>query len=259
MTEIKILPDRNRAYDTRRDNDVIKTPSISIYDVDYAIYYWLSSEIKPTVTDNDRVIEVPIIFANGETWNQVKTKGYLRDKQNKLLAPFAVLRRTSMKEDSRFSINATLRHQVKLFPTRNLENQRDRHSITQNTKPSVEYFLQTLPEFYYFNYELTIWTELTTQLNEVLEAILPTSGTAWGDTYKFTTLVKDTQNITVNTPTDERVVKAVMYFETWGKIISEFELRQSSIEKAYTIKRIVFKNDRTSENFYVTDNIPSEE
>ena len=56
----------SRADELRRDNDTIKTPKCTIYDVDYAIISYLRDIIQPQVIEHDAVIDVPIKYAIGE-------------------------------------------------------------------------------------------------------------------------------------------------------------------------------------------------
>ena len=88
----------NRADQVRRDTDMIKTPSCTIYDVDYAIMSYIRDTIKPTVIEDGSVIDIPIIYANGEKWSMVQKLGYMRDAKGKLMTPIMTIRRNSITE-----------------------------------------------------------------------------------------------------------------------------------------------------------------
>ena len=47
ITNDRIL---NRAEQVRRDDDVIKTPKRTVYDIDYAIKWYIENEIQPQIT-----------------------------------------------------------------------------------------------------------------------------------------------------------------------------------------------------------------
>lgn len=247
----------NRAFDTRRDDDTFRTPSISIYDIDYSIHHYLSKVIRPQVEENERLVDVPIAFASGEMWAQIQKRGYMRDKQGKLLLPFGALRRTSMTEDQRFSKldvnqapaghNVAIRQKVQ----RNFDNIRDRHSQTTNSKPNEEYYISVMPEFYQVYYDLVFYTALTDQMNKIVLDILPTSKFMWGDAYQFRTLVNDFSFETINPSNGERVVKASTTLTVDARLQNEFELRKSTIQKAFTTKRVVFRTERSSLDFHV--------
>ena len=71
----------NRSMQTRRDDDIIRTPKRTIYDIDYAIKWFIENEIQPQIIDKDQTIPVPVIFANGEKWDNVRRLGYMRDEK----------------------------------------------------------------------------------------------------------------------------------------------------------------------------------
>ena len=88
----------NRANQIRRDNDIIKTPKCTIEDVDFAILSYLQDVIKPQIMENNNIIDVPIMFANGEKWAQVQSKGYMRDRKGKIMTPVISVRKNSITE-----------------------------------------------------------------------------------------------------------------------------------------------------------------
>jgi hypothetical protein len=88
----------NRAMQTRRDDDVIRTAKRTAYDIDYAIKWYIDNEIQPQVTANETVIDVPVIFSNGEKWDNVRRLGYLRDEKGMLQSPLIMLKRNSIVE-----------------------------------------------------------------------------------------------------------------------------------------------------------------
>ena len=42
----------NRANEVRRDNDIIKTPKVTIEDVDFAVISFIRDVIKPNIIEN---------------------------------------------------------------------------------------------------------------------------------------------------------------------------------------------------------------
>jgi len=86
----------NRAEQIRRDNDVVKTPAVTIFDCDNAILSYLQEIVKPTLIENSKIIDVPILFASGEKWAQVQSRGFMRDEKGKLMTPLISIRRSSV-------------------------------------------------------------------------------------------------------------------------------------------------------------------
>lgn len=254
----------NRAYETRRDTDTFKTPSITIYDVDYAIMYFLRNEIDLQVDQNEVMIDVPVVYASAEIWSQIQGRGYMRDKQGKILAPYGVIRRLSMSEDDRFK-----KLDVNIAPTesniiikpkiqRNFENIRDRHNELQNSNFSDEFFISVVPEFYIVEYELILYTHLVEQMNSLVQSIIPTSNFVWGDSWKFRTRVGDISFDTINPTDSERLVQATLPLTVDARFQEEFELRKSTIQKAHSVKRVVFRTDKSAFDINAVNYFPGE-
>lgn len=243
-----------RGYDIRRDDDTFYAPKISIYDVDYAVLWWISNHIRPQIVEFDRVIDVPVTFANGDVWAQIKAHGYMRGSDNRLNAPQIVIRRVGMSEDVRFPKLEGNRTSfigspalMKLYPYKQINNTYERPG-TNKTK-SQTYYLTAIPEYYKVSYEILIWTDLQEQLNEVVHSILVTSQHAWGDAYKFTGTLQDVSFDSVKTPGEDRLVRATIPLEMDAILVREFEQRVSTLQKAYSIKRVRFTNEQEQPDF----------
>jgi len=95
-----LTPDQvlNRANQIRRDDDVVRTPKRTVYDVDYAIKWYIDNEIQPQITHQKQIISVPVIYANGEKWDNVRRLGFLRDEKGMLQSPLIMIKRNSVVE-----------------------------------------------------------------------------------------------------------------------------------------------------------------
>ena len=100
-TELKPgQPEFNRAYQTSfKDEKKVKPISIGLQDIDETISYYFSNVIKPTATQNDRQIPVPIIYGSPEKWKAVQADGYYRDGQEKIMVPLIMYQRESITKD----------------------------------------------------------------------------------------------------------------------------------------------------------------
>lgn len=242
----------NRANEVRRD-DLVKVPSIGIYDIDFAVYSHLVNQIKPTVVENgDNSIEVPVQFANGETWSQIRQYGFIRDGTNKVMAPIIILRRSSIATDDRFPIQDTRNPFVGKFtvvPYKTNSMQWDRIAGQYQVKESIESYVVDIPKNLRFSYELVIFTDLVEQMNVIIQAILGATNQMWGDYFKFRTVIQDTTHDNVNLPGEDRLVKTTMTLQVDGHIRNEYEYHESKIQKQFSVKRVVFMNETTDEIF----------
>lgn len=240
----------NRANQLRRDNDTVKMPRVSIFDIDYAIFWHLSENIQLRIQENGSTIPVPIYFANAEKWAQIRGQGFMRDANKKVLAPAIVIRRTNIANDDRLpmvGLNArgpqVFRPKVKLIPHKTTGMQWDKVAGQYVTKESFEYYLVDLPEYVRVGYEVIFWTDLMEQMNELLQPIIGVSDHVWGDFYKFRTNVQDITHDNVNIPGEDRLIKSTMTLQVDGYLRAEYEYHQSKIQKQYSMKRVKFLSE----------------
>ena len=234
----------NRANEVRRDTDIVKTPKVTIEDVDFAIISYIRDVIKPTIIENNLSIDVPVMYANGEKWAQVQARGFMRDRKGKIMTPIISLRRNNITErDTLKSLGVNNNPAGNDFVYRNkhtVQNRYDRFNVLQGKKPAQEYYLAPVPEFVDVSYELLLWTEYTEQMNFLVEQIMPTNGFAYGTTHKFSTYLQDVSFETTNNTGEDRVVRATIPMTTKAALIMPFELKKSNFEKRFSVKRVVF-------------------
>jgi hypothetical protein len=249
-------PDRSQIM--RRDNDTMKSPKITLYDIDYAIIYHLSESLRLKVQENGVMVDVPVMYASGEKWSQIREHGFMRADDKKVMAPVISIRRTSVVEDSRIPMLSTnlVTPRVKLFPYKTMNMQYDRRAGQSAMKPSHEYYLVGVPTFVKVSYDLIIWTDLMEQLNGIVQAIIATSDLVWGDYFRFRARVADFTIETVNTPGEDRLVKATATIDVDGRLREEFVFNEATMLKAYTLKRVTFLNEQEENDFYTGEIIP---
>jgi len=254
--------DLNRANETRRDNDTIKTQKVTIYDIDYAIIDWMRSVVQPQIIENGKMIDVPIMYANGESWAQIQSKGFMYDKKGKIMTPLMTLRRSNITE--RDTLKALTVNQnpkgnnLLLKNPFNIANRYDRFSATYGKRRVEEYYVSVLPEFIDVTYEMLIWTEYQEQMNSLIEKMIPMSGMAWGTTWKFSTMVQDVTTETITATGEDRLVRATVPLMVKGHLLGESEFRRSNMERRIAVKKIKF-NEHVDDNPNNITNYPDDE
>lgn len=248
----------NRSEEIRRDNDTIKTPKCTIYDVDNAIISYLSDIVQLQIIENNNIVPVPVIYANGEKWAQIRERGYMYDSGDKLMTPAAVVKRNSITERDMLKKldvnwnpegdNDYARNTLTFENPYSKRNRYDRFSVLQNTRPRRELYVSTVPEYVDVSYDLLLWAEYTEQLNSMIEQIMPLGGFAWGTTWKFPTFIQDYTFETSSTPGEDRIVRASLPLTVKATLLMPYELRRSSLQKRYSIKRVVFGSENEAFN-----------
>ena len=191
-TELKPgQPEINRAYQTSmKDEKKVKPISIGLYDIDETIAYYFQNVIKPTVIQNNRQIEVPIIWGSPEKWKSVQADGYYRDgNQGKIMAPLIMFQRESVAKDRTIGnkLDGNKVRNFQYFETPySPRNYYDNFTILQNQKKQREFILGIIPDYLIITYKCIIFTDfIEDQMNPLIEAIEFASDSYWGDPERF--------------------------------------------------------------------------
>ena len=240
----------NRALQTRRDDDVVKTKQRTLYDVDFAIKWYIDNEIQPQINTNGTLLTVPVIYANGEKWDNVRRLGYLRDEKGMLQSPMIMLKRNSVAErDEQRTLDVNRPQSSNYIVHKTKYNTRNRYEdelfpIPKNEpKLSEKIYIIDIPKYVTVEYDMMIWCDFTIQLNELIDQILPYGRFAWGnDGNVFSTTIGSISFETVNTIGEDRLVRATIPLTVQATLLSGQEARMSTVKKMYSIKQVSFTN-----------------
>lgn len=239
----------NRGLDNKHVEGVSKDVSIGLVTVDTAILKYLQQKIKPVVSQDNKQIQVPVIYGNPERWKSAQQDGGIRDKNGKLLLPIMMIRRTMIKKNS---INSPVnKYQNYLIKTGwNSRNIYDRFTALNNIIPSQAYHSVTIPDYYDVTYEAMIWTEYMEQMNKLVENVSFESNEYWGidNNYKFISRIDQFEHITELPTNGDRVVRSKFSIQVKAYILPQSALDRNGNRKAttrleYTPKKVVFDTE----------------
>ena len=157
--------------------------------------------MKPRVKEANETFKVPVYYGNEERWKAVRKRGVLRDKNNALILPLIMLKRT---EVSRNDLSGqSYSHDLKnehISVVRNSswskDNQYDRFSVQQGKKPTYENIVTGMPTYSDVTYEFVLWTNFIEQMNPLIETFEENNNTYWGDStdYRFLSMIDSIQD-----------------------------------------------------------------
>lgn len=251
-----------RSEQIRRDDDIFKTPRRTIYDIDYAIKWYIDNEIQPQITHQKQLINVPVIFANGEKWDNVQRLGYIRDEKGMLQSPLIMIKRNSVTErESLKNLDVNRTHPGSKAIYKNRYNARNRYEDQLFPTPanppasSQEYYLLDIPKWVTIEYDLMMWCDFTTQINDLVDQLIPYGRFSWGnEANRFPATIGSINFETVNTVGEDRLVRATIPLTVDGTLLSGQEARKSTLQKMYSVKKLRFDTviDVGSELFTTT-------
>ena len=239
VSEVKT--DVNRAHEVRRDQDEQKNFTVLLKDVDEAILTH-AHNLKLSVIDSGRTVNVPVYMASPERWKSVRLDGYFRDYNGKMVLPAVVLHRASTEKDENLkSFNRYLR-----YPTLKKYSKKNRYTpfsalMGQNV-PVNDIFDVVMPDHMLFTYNFMIWTEKMTQMNKLVEAINFACEDYWGDPKRFKFRVHTNSFVhTVEVEAaNSRMVRTEFDLMVHGYILpAEFDGKKATMMRSLTPKKIV--------------------
>jgi len=206
----KLKQEFNRANDVRRDDDNIKDQSIGFHDIDNAIQYYFDNTIKPEIIEAGSKVHVPVVYGSPERWKTFQQDGYFRDKVGKILTPLIAYQRTSITKNRSLG-NKIDGNYPQLYYTAESkytrQNKYDAFSVLTGAKPIKEQYNTIIPDYVDITYNVVIWTNYVEDMNKIVESVLYSEGSYWGNAerFKFRTKIDSYKNTTDLLKEDERV------------------------------------------------------
>jgi len=235
--------------------------AITLKDVDTAVLNHVKNVMKPMVREANETLKIPVFYGNEERWKAVRKRGVLRDKNNSLILPLIMLRRT---EISRNDLSGqAFSHDVRgkyINVVRNAkwskDNQYDRFSVQQGVQPVYENIVTGMPNYTDVTYDFVLWTNFIEQMNPLVESFVDQSHTYWGDgtDNKFLCNIDNISDASEMNQDGERFIKSTFSVTTKAYLLPEYlnsviTDKVSNMKKQITPSKITFgfEGDATDE------------
>ena len=239
----------NRGTLRSRGDDTVKNISVGLMDIDAAIMFYFNNVIKPTVLENDETIKVPLMYSNPERWNSIQKNGYLIDNKKQLVIPLIVFKRNSISKDETLNVDKIDPLNPKLFRSfqskYSQKNRYDNFSVQQGLNKTKELYTVGVPDYVNLEYEFIVWTSYTEQMNKIIEKIIWSEGSYWGEDgkFKFRTSIDNYTDASEFTVNSERLIRTNFSVTLKGYLIPEEFNNVVTTQKHLTPKRILVGDD----------------
>ena len=213
------VPAKNNEFAIPEDFDI---PNCTIEDVDRSVFNLFEKELPFTYSHKSGSKKVPVIFATGERFAVLRRKKPLRDKSGALILPLISIMRTgisqvpTMGSATNQSAPMTIKRRLskedpfyqRLINNQNLKNSDDvQPGPTGNEIPTIqstdetklvrsesdlsnnifEFITLVPPRYYTANYEVTFWTQYTSQMNDMMMSMMSLYQSFSQRTFKLST------------------------------------------------------------------------
>lgn len=242
-------PTYGKSNDIRRDDTTFGELSIGLKDLDYTIKYYIEQVIKPTIDDFGSIRNVPVVYGSPEKWKNIQEDGYYRDREGKILAPIIAYKRTGLAKNKTLGSKVDANH-PQVYYTQEVKysqkNRYDQFSALVGRVPTKSYVNVVMADYVDLTYDVVIWTDFIEQMNSIVEAIVYSEGSFWGekDRFKFRTKIDSFTNTTDLLQDADRIVRTNFTLTLFGYIVPDVKVKQLS--------------DKLSEITYNSAEIPTE-
>lgn len=237
---------KNRAYNRSVKNDNVKQFSIGLRDIDETIVYYFNNVIKPSVIQNSKRINVPILYGSPERWAAVQKDGFYRDKNGKIQTPLIMFKRDSIEKNRSLGnkMDANNPNNFAIFQKGySKKNVYDRFSSLNNREPVKELYGVIIPDYVNITYSCIIFTEYVEQMNKIVESINFASDAYWGDPerFNFRAMIDSYTTTTEVNQGEDRTVKTSFQINMMGHIVPDsINTSIANMNKFYSKSAIKF-------------------
>ena len=242
--------------------DLSKQYSITLKDIDTAIMSYIKNVIKPTVQEANERVKVTVMYGNEERWKSVRKRGVMRDKNNALILPLIMLKRTAVeKSDMIPGYEHDIRRKYTEIVRRSgwsKDNRYTRFGVQVGEMPVYENLVTTIPNYVNLTYEFVLWTNFIEQMNPLVESFMEYDKTYWGDndTYRFISTIDSVSDASEMNQDGERFIKSEFTMITKAYLLPEdtnsvVTNKISNLQKVLSPSKISFGFEGDASDFQV--------
>lgn len=200
--------------------------SLGIRDIDEAIFYYFENVIKLSVIQNNRQINVPVLYGSPERWKAVQKDGFYRDKNGKIMTPLLMLKRDSIEKNRNLGNKMDANNPINfgIFEKKySKKNVYDKFSVLNNRTETKEFQGVVIPDFVNVTYSCILFTSYIEQMNKLIEAVNYASDSYWGDPNKFNfrAMINDYTTTTELVQGQDRTIKTSFNISLLGHIVPD--------------------------------------
>ena len=227
--------------------------SIGLTDIDTTVIRHMNNVMKPVVRESNEIIKVPVMYGNEERWKSIRNRGVLRDKNNTIILPVIVIKRTGVAMNDQMPLsfdNDVQGKYISVVRSSNgwsKNNRYDRFSVLTGQKPVEEFIKTGMPDFVVCTYSIVMMTAFMEQMNDLNTIMVEHLETYWGDptSYRFLTALEgDISNEVQMESQGERLIRNELTITIKGYMIPEFTDnvfgKTAEMGRAYIPKKVSF-------------------
>jgi len=242
--------------------DLSKQYSITLKDIDTAIMSYIKNVIQPMVQEANEQVKVTVMYGNEERWKAVRKRGVMRDKNNALILPLIMLKRTAVEKSDMIP---GYEHDIRRKYTEvvrksgwSKDNRYSKFATQVGDMPVYENLVTSIPNFVNITYEFVLWTNFIEQMNPLVEAFMEYDKTYWGDkdTYRFVSNLDSVSDASEMNQDGERFIKSTFSVISKAYLLPEETNslvmgKMNQVQKRLSPAKVVFGIEGDATNYQV--------
>jgi len=120
-------------------------------------------------------------------------------------------------------------------------NRYDKFSVLQELSPGREYYNVAMPDYVTLTYEFTIFTSYIEQMNKIIEKVMYSEGSYWGEPGKMRFRTQIESYSDASEFENERLIKTTFTVNLFGYILPETYNNYTTTQKYLTPKKIIMR------------------
>ena len=197
------------------------------------------------------------MYGSPEKWKNVQEDGYYRDREGKILAPIIAYKRTAVAKNRTLGSKVDGNHPQVYYTQQVKYSQKNKYDqfskLIGKTSPKT-YVNTVMADYVDITYEVVIWTDFVEQMNNIVESIVYSEGSFWGEKerFKFRTKIDSFTNTTDLLQDADRVVRTNFTLTLFGYIVPDVTVKQLS-EK---LSEITYSSSEINTDLTQSNNAP---
>lgn len=217
---------KNRGNQVSMLDDNVEIYKVGIKDIDTAIFYYFNEVLKPSVVQNGKNLNVPVVYGSPERWAAMQKDGYYRDKNGKMQAPLIVFRRDSIEKNRNLGnkLDANNPHNFGIFEKKfSKKNVYDKFGLLNNRVQQRELYAVAIPDYVNIVYSCIIFTDYVEQNNKIIEGINFASDSYWGNpsSFRFRAMIDNYTTSAEIVQGNDRIVKTDFQINLLGHVVTD--------------------------------------
>lgn len=224
---------------------------VNLLNIDSVIKYYITNTIQPTVQYSNKLVRVPVIYAAGQRWAQLRKRNFMTTEDGFIATPYIAYNRTSMQKFQkifygRLDVNFPTAYIVRQ-DTKPKNNPFNHLNNENNMNKQKNFKIITIPRYVNLNYSFMIYTDYIQHMNSIIELFAMHDLSFWHDkNFRFRVDIGSISSTTEVQTQKGRIVKCQFDMTVYGYLLPDMKSVQPLIQAARNIThtKLVFGKQR---------------